>query len=237
LDRLAQRGTLFTRAFACTPVCSPSRATFFTGKLPSHHGVQDFLMAEDSYGPDSIPFLQGHTSFADALKANGYFCGMVGKWHLGHDTEATALSKATDVGVAAKHLSQLASACAECHALTDGGPGLDGMRGVPPQQWSEGDNMPLHLWAVDWMWLGLVAPNDEAWDRGVAELDSKPLAAMFGENEPTAQKLEKQVYALAKKAGELGPAKHTERAAIMGELLATCATCHVLRDQKSDDKK
>jgi len=90
LDRLAQRGTLFTRAFACTPVCSPSRATFFTGKLPSHHGVQDFLMAEDSYGPDSIPFLQGHTSFADALKANGYFCGMVGKWHLGHDTEAQA---------------------------------------------------------------------------------------------------------------------------------------------------
>ncbi len=151
--------------------------------------------------------------------------------------EATALSKATDVGVAAKHLSQLASACAECHALTDGGPGLDGMRGVPPQQWSEGDNMPLHLWAVDWMWLGLVAPNDEAWDRGVAELDSKPLAAMFGENEPTAQKLEKQVYALAKKAGELGPAKHTERAEIMGELLATCATCHVLRDQKSDEKK
>lgn len=90
LDRLAERGTLFTRAFACTPVCSPSRATFYTGKLPSHHGVQDFLVAEDSYGPDSVPFLEGHISFADVLKANGYTCGMVGKWHLGHDTEAQA---------------------------------------------------------------------------------------------------------------------------------------------------
>ena len=30
LDRLSSRGTRFDRAFACTPVCSPSRATFFT---------------------------------------------------------------------------------------------------------------------------------------------------------------------------------------------------------------
>ena len=88
LDRLAARGTLFTNAFACSPVCSPSRATFFTGKLPSHHGVQDFLLAEDSVGPRSTRFLEGHTSFADVLKANGYTCGLVGKWHLGHDDQA-----------------------------------------------------------------------------------------------------------------------------------------------------
>jgi len=87
IDRLAAEGIRFTNAFACTPVCSPSRATFYTGKLPSHHGVQDFLLGEDSYGPASRRFLEGHTSFADVLKENGYHCGLVGKWHLGHDDE------------------------------------------------------------------------------------------------------------------------------------------------------
>ena len=68
LDRLGANGVTFNEAFACTPVCSPSRATFFTGKLPSHHGVQDFLVGSDSAGPESHRFLEGHTSFADVLK-------------------------------------------------------------------------------------------------------------------------------------------------------------------------
>ncbi|MDE0629780.1 MAG: sulfatase-like hydrolase/transferase [Bryobacterales bacterium] len=90
LDRLSAEGTRFRRAYACTPVCSPSRATYYTGKLPSHHGVQDFLLADDSYGPESRPFLDGQVTFADVLKANGYTCGLVGKWHLGEDDRAQA---------------------------------------------------------------------------------------------------------------------------------------------------
>ena len=90
LDRLAAEGMRFTRAFACTPVCSPSRATYYTGTLPSHHGVQDFLLPDDSFGPRSTRFLQGKRTFADVLKANGYRCGLVGKWHLGHDEQAQA---------------------------------------------------------------------------------------------------------------------------------------------------
>lgn len=45
-------------------------------------------MAEDSYGPRSQRFLDGHTSFADVLKANGYLCALIGKWHLGDDASA-----------------------------------------------------------------------------------------------------------------------------------------------------
>jgi arylsulfatase A-like enzyme len=88
IDRLAREGTLFTRAYACTPVCSPSRATYYTGRLPSKHGVQDFLLADDSYGPKSHRFLEGQTTFADVLEANGYLCALIGKWHLGDDTSA-----------------------------------------------------------------------------------------------------------------------------------------------------
>lgn len=143
---------------------------------------------------------------------------------------ATTLAKATDLATASQALANLGATCAGCHEAEDGGPGLEGMRGIPPQSWSQGDNMPLHLWAVDWMWLGLVAPDDSAWDRGAAELDSQPLALRFGDDEPTAKALETRVYALAKEAEGLGPAKHAERARVMGELLTTCATCHTLRD-------
>src|SRR5262245_9241688 len=40
LDQLAKEGARFTRAYACTPVCSPSRMSYMTGKIPSRHGVQ-----------------------------------------------------------------------------------------------------------------------------------------------------------------------------------------------------
>ncbi len=43
IDQLAAGGTLFTRAFASNPVCSPTRATFLTGLIPSQHGVHLFL--------------------------------------------------------------------------------------------------------------------------------------------------------------------------------------------------
>jgi len=43
IDGLARSGVKFTRAFACTPVCSPSRMTYMTGRIPSTHGVQDWL--------------------------------------------------------------------------------------------------------------------------------------------------------------------------------------------------
>ena len=52
--------------------------------------MQDFLVAEDSHGPESKRFLEGHATYADVLKANGYLCALVGTWHLGRDTEAQA---------------------------------------------------------------------------------------------------------------------------------------------------
>ncbi len=90
LDRLAAEGARFTRAYACTPVCSSSRMTYFTGRLPSHHGVQDFLLDEDSAGPTSFDFLAGQPTFSEALAGAGYTLGLSGKWHMGHDHVAHA---------------------------------------------------------------------------------------------------------------------------------------------------
>lgn len=88
IDALARAGARFTRAFAATPVCSPSRMTYMTGCLPSTHFVQDWLVPEDSYGPKSRAWLDGHLTWPEVLAKAGYTLGMTGKWHMGHDDEA-----------------------------------------------------------------------------------------------------------------------------------------------------
>ena len=90
IDHLATTGARFTNAFACTPVCSPSRMTYMTGALPSHHHVQDWLIPEDSYGPRSHRWLDGFRTYTEVLAGSGYTLGMCGKWHMGDDDKAQA---------------------------------------------------------------------------------------------------------------------------------------------------
>jgi arylsulfatase A-like enzyme len=89
LDKLAAEGARFTRAFACTPVCSPSRLTYITGRIPSVHGVQDWLVPKDSFEPATTKrWLEGHPTYSGILARNGYTLGMSGKWHMGEDDKA-----------------------------------------------------------------------------------------------------------------------------------------------------
>jgi choline-sulfatase len=88
IDRLAAGGVRFANAFACTPVCSPSRMTYMTGTLPSTHGIEDWIIPEDSFGPTSRRWLAGHQTYASVLARHGYRMGMCGKWHMGEDDHA-----------------------------------------------------------------------------------------------------------------------------------------------------
>jgi len=90
LDRLAAEGVRFTRAYACTPVCSASRSTHLTGRLPCHDGVQDWLLTDDCVGPTAKDFLAGQTTIAGIFQRSGYATGVSGKWHLGNDDRAHA---------------------------------------------------------------------------------------------------------------------------------------------------
>jgi arylsulfatase A-like enzyme len=75
MDRLASEGARFTNAFATTPLCSPSRASFLTGQYPHTNGIIDNT-ARESHALPVFPL---------ELQKAGYRTGFFGKWHMGND--------------------------------------------------------------------------------------------------------------------------------------------------------
>ncbi len=83
IDRLAARGMRFTRAMSSNPVCSPTRATYLTGLMPSQHGLHSFLDNKYMMGPEAYYTLEEFETLPEILHSEGYVCGLSGKWHLG----------------------------------------------------------------------------------------------------------------------------------------------------------
>ncbi len=92
--RLARHGLTFTRAFCNTAMCSPSRATLFTGLYPEEHGVKETLetgpvqTGTESFLKQST--LQPRTwNLAHMLASAGYDVQYRGKWHISKDSSGT----------------------------------------------------------------------------------------------------------------------------------------------------
>lgn len=85
IDALAKDGVRMENFFCASPVCSPARASLLTGRIPSQHGVQDWLRRGQGEKPGDVPveYLEGITGYTDLMARAGYTCGISGKWHLG----------------------------------------------------------------------------------------------------------------------------------------------------------
>jgi N-acetylglucosamine-6-sulfatase len=78
LDALAARGVHFKNAFVTTALCSPSRASILTGLYAHQHGVVD----------NNHPVSDQLVFFPEYLQKAGYETALIGKWHMGGDSDA-----------------------------------------------------------------------------------------------------------------------------------------------------
>lgn len=101
IERLADRGMTFTRAYAASPLCSPTRASILTGLSPARHGITApnchlpivTLTAKATESgppnqkatiPTSVTRLdEKYYTLAEMFHDNGYATAHFGKWHLG----------------------------------------------------------------------------------------------------------------------------------------------------------
>jgi len=80
IDRLAARGTVFSRAYVQSPVCGGSRMCFYSGRYNVTHGA--------TY--NNFPLRIDEKTIGDYLRPLGYRTVLVGKTHFKPDLESLA---------------------------------------------------------------------------------------------------------------------------------------------------
>ena len=84
IDRMAAEGTRFTRVYAGSPVCAPSRSVLMTGLDTGHTRVRGNSARVGGIGAQRrLPLRPEDITVAEVLSEAGYVCGMTGKWGLG----------------------------------------------------------------------------------------------------------------------------------------------------------
>ncbi|MDO6585849.1 alkaline phosphatase family protein [Salipiger sp. 1_MG-2023] len=92
IDRLAERGVLFDRAYVQSPICGPSRMSFYTGRYASSHGSTW----------NGIPLKVGEMTLGDHLRPLGVRTALCGKTHMTADVEGMrrlGLAPDSEIGV------------------------------------------------------------------------------------------------------------------------------------------
>lgn len=92
LDRLAKRGVRFNRAYVQSPVCGPSRMSFYTGRYVHSHGASW----------NFVPLKAGEMTIGDHLRPLGVRSVLCGKTHMRADSSGMArlgIDPDSDIGV------------------------------------------------------------------------------------------------------------------------------------------
>jgi len=116
MDSLAARGRRFAEAYCNYPVCSPSRSTVFTSRMPHQTGVR----------VNGRPIAAGMATMGDTFRAAGYDTVYGGKWHLPRSFDGmTGFTKLIGGSSQGKDMdTPLANTCSEWIRTNPKGPFL-----------------------------------------------------------------------------------------------------------------
>lgn len=88
LDRLAAQGVRLSHAYSASPVCTPTRCAFVTGRYPARTkiGLEEPLFERRALADKALTLglPPEHPTIASLLKQSGYETALIGKWHLGY---------------------------------------------------------------------------------------------------------------------------------------------------------
>lgn len=88
IDALAGRGLRYTN-FHVTPLCSPTRAAFMTGRNNHAVGMGYVANIDPGFPGYASELPENQPTLPETLRANGYSTLAVGKWHLAKDADLT----------------------------------------------------------------------------------------------------------------------------------------------------
>ena len=88
LDRLSAQGVRLAHAYSASPLCTPTRCGFITGRYPARTriGLEEPLFERRALGDRALTLglPPEHPTIASLLKQSGYETALIGKWHLGY---------------------------------------------------------------------------------------------------------------------------------------------------------
>ena len=109
LVRMAEEGLLFTQFYTSAAICSPSRASLLTGRLPLRTGFyQNTFPGRNAYTPQEIlaGIPDSEVLLPEVLASVGYRSKIVGKWHLGHQPQYLPLQHGFQVSLSVRNITK-----------------------------------------------------------------------------------------------------------------------------------